>query len=216
LQLAAADPVAQPRIVSRAARQLEIDPQAATPAVDAGLFEIGAQVRFRHPPMRSAAYRSASSGERHGFMRRSLRATDPEFDPDRRAWHRAQASPGPDEEVAEELERSADRAQARGGIAAAASFLERAATLTPEPARRVRRLVAAARAKRDAGALDAARLMALKVPAGTLDAGSRRRCEGDRAHRPRPVDADAPSAVTPLTPLAGAAAGRRRCRRSRP
>jgi DNA-binding CsgD family transcriptional regulator len=170
LQLAAADPVAEPLLVWRAAQQLGIDPQAATPAVDAGLFEIGAQVRFRHPLMQSAAYRSASPGERHALHAALAEATDPEFDPDRRAWHRAQASPGPDEEVAEELERSATRAQARGGIAAAAAFLGRAATLTPEPARRVRRLLAAARAKRDAGALDVARQLLSAAEAGPMSA----------------------------------------------
>ena len=97
-------------------------------------------------------------------------ATDPQLDPDRRAWHRAQATPAPDEQVAEELERSADRALARGGIAAAAAFLETAATLTPEPANRTRRLLAAARAKRDAGALDAALELLVAVDASAVDA----------------------------------------------
>ena len=104
-------------------------------------------------------------------MHRALaEATDPQADPDRRAWHRAQATPAPDEDVAEELERSAGRAQARGGLAAAAAFLERAAMLTPEPARRAQRLLAAARAKRDAGALDAALGLLVAVEAGPLDA----------------------------------------------
>jgi DNA-binding CsgD family transcriptional regulator len=170
LQLAAADPVAEPLLVWRAAEQLGIDPDAATPAVDAGLFEIGAQARFRHPLMRSAAYRSASPGERQALHAALAEATDPEVHPDRRAWHRAQASPGPDEEVAEELERSAARAQARGGIAATAAFLESAATLTPQATGRVRRLLAAARAKRDAGALDVALHLLSAAEAGPMSA----------------------------------------------
>jgi hypothetical protein len=96
--------------------------------------------------------------------------SDPEVDPDRRAWHRAQAAPGLDEDVAEELERSAGRARGRGGMAAAAAFLERAAMLTPEPGRRAQRLLAAARAKSDAGALDAALGLLVAVEAGPLDA----------------------------------------------
>jgi hypothetical protein len=144
--------------------------QAATPAAEAGLLEFGARVRFRHPLVRSAAYRSASVQERQDVHRALADVTDPEIDPDRRAWHRAQAAPGPDEAVAEELERSAGRAQARGGLAAAAAFLERAAMLTPEPARRAQRLLAAARAKRDAGALDAALGLLVAVEAGPLDA----------------------------------------------
>ena len=170
LQLAAADPVGEPSLLWRAAERLAIGAEAATPAVEAGLIEFGARVRFRHPLVRSAAYRSASQRERQDAHRALAEATDPEIDPDRHAWHRAQAAPGPDEDVAEELERSAGRAQARGGLAAAAAFLERAAMLTPEPARRAQRLLAAARAKRDAGALDAALGLLVAVEAGPLDA----------------------------------------------
>ena len=156
LRLAAADPVGQPVLLWRAAEELGIHPEAAASAVDAGLVEIGAQVRFRHPLVRSAAYRSAAPADRCALHAALAAATDPGRDPDRRAWHRAQAAAGPEEQVAEELERSADRAQARGGIAAAAAFLERAASLTPDPAVRVRRLLAAGRVKREAGALDVA------------------------------------------------------------
>ena len=170
LQLAAADPVGEPLLVWRAAERLGIHPEAATPAVDADLLEIGAQVRFRHPLVRSAAYRSASPAERYALHAALAEATDAEIDPDRRAWHRAQAAAGPDEEVAAELERSAARAQARGGIAAAAAFLESAATLTPDPAERVRRLLAAARAKRDAGALEAALQLLTAAEAGPMSA----------------------------------------------
>ena len=144
LQLAAADPVGEPSLVWRAAERLAIGTEAATPAVEAGLIEFGARVLFRHPLVRSAAYRSASVQERQDVHRALADVTDPELDPDRRAWHRAHASPGPNEDVAEELERSADRAQARGGLPATAAFLERAAMLTPEPGRRAKRLLAAA------------------------------------------------------------------------
>jgi len=132
--------------------------------------EFGARVVFRHPLVRSAAYQSASLAERQAAHRALAETTDPESDPDRRAWHRAQATPGPDEDVAAELEMSAARAQARGGLAAAAAFLERAAALTPEPARRVERLLAAARAKRDAGALDKALGLLTLAEAGPRDA----------------------------------------------
>jgi DNA-binding CsgD family transcriptional regulator len=169
LLVAAADPVGEPGLVWRAAGRLGIGAQAATPAVEAGLVEFGAQVRFRHPLVRSAAYRSASLQERQDVHRALAEVTDPEADPDRRAWHRAQAAPEPNEEVAEELERSAGRAQARGGLAAAAAFLERAAMLTPEPALRARRLLAAAQAKCDAGALDAALGLLVAVEAGPPD-----------------------------------------------
>jgi DNA-binding CsgD family transcriptional regulator len=170
LQLTAADAVGDPLLLRRAAEQLGISPDAAAPAVDAGLIELTAQVRFHHPLARSAAYRSASQEEQHAVHAALAEATDAESDPDRRAWHRAQAVSGPDEEVARELESSAGRAEARGGVAAAAAFLERAADLTPDPADRTRRLLAAAEAKREAGALDAALELLSAVEAGPMSA----------------------------------------------
>jgi DNA-binding CsgD family transcriptional regulator len=170
LQLAAADPVGEPSLVWRAAELLRIGAAAATPAVEAGLIEFGASVRFRHPLVRSAAYQSASVQEKQDVHRALAEVTDAQIDPDRRAWHRAQAAPGLDEDVAEELECSADRARARGGLAAAAAFLERAAILTREPVRRARRLLAAARAKSAAGALDEALGLLVTAEAGPLDA----------------------------------------------
>jgi len=169
LQLAAADPAGDPGLVWQAAGWLGIGVEAATPAAGAGLVEFGTRVRFRHPLARSAAYRSASLQERQEVHRALAEVTDPEADPDRRAWHRAQAAAGPDEDVARELERSAGRAQARGGLAAAAAFHERAALLTRDPGCRVQRLLAAARAKSDAGALDAALGLLVAVEAGPSD-----------------------------------------------
>jgi DNA-binding CsgD family transcriptional regulator len=170
MQLAAADPVGDPLLVWRAAERLGIGTDAATAAADAGLLEFGTRVQFRHPLVRSAAYRSASVQERQDAHRALAEVTDPNIDPDRRAWHRAHAAPGPDEDLAAELERSADRAQARGGLAAAAAFLERAAMLTPEPASRAERLLGAAQAKSDAGALDAALGLLVAVEAGPPNA----------------------------------------------
>jgi DNA-binding CsgD family transcriptional regulator len=178
LQLAAADPVGEPLLVWEAADRLGIAKDASTPAVENGLIEFAAWVRFVHPLARSAAYRSASLRERRDVHRALAEVTDPDVDPDRRAWHRAQAATGPDEEVAGELERSASRAQARGGLAAAAAFLERAAMLTTEPGRRADRLIAAARAKRDAGALDAALGLLVAVEARALEV--RRTAEVER------------------------------------
>jgi DNA-binding CsgD family transcriptional regulator len=156
LQVAAAEPSGDAAPVWQAAKRLGIGTGAAVPAMEAGLAEFGVRVRFQHPLARSAAYRSASVQQRLQVHAALADAIDPEADPDCRAWHRAQAAPGPDEEVAAGLERSAGRAQARGGLAAAAAFSERAALLTPDPARRAQRLLAAARAKRDSGELDAA------------------------------------------------------------
>ena len=169
LQLAAADPTGDPGLVWRAAGRLGIPTEAATPAAEAGLLEFGAWVRFRHPLVRSAAYRSASVRGRQDVHRALAEVTDPLLDPDRRAWHLAQATPGPDENVAAELERSAGRAQARGGLAAAAAFLERSAMLTLDPGRRAQRLLAAARTKHAAGALDAALGLLVAVETGPPD-----------------------------------------------
>jgi hypothetical protein len=170
LQLAAADPSGDPLLVWRAAGQLGIPGQAAAPAAEARLMEIGTRVRFRHPSLRWSAYRSASPHDRQEMHGALAEVTDPAADPDRRAWHRAKAAPGPDEGVAAELESSASRAQARGGLAAAAAFLERAALLTPDPGRRAWRLLAAARAKRDAGAPEEALGLLVAVEAGPQDA----------------------------------------------
>jgi DNA-binding CsgD family transcriptional regulator len=169
MQLAAADPTGDPLLVRRAADQLGIPAQAAAPAVEAGLAEFGVWVRFRHPLLRSAAYRSAPLLERRKSHRALMYATDPAADPDRRAWHAAAASAGPDEQVAVELERSAGRAQARGGLAAAAAFLERAALLTADPARWVDRTLAAAQANLQAGTFGKATELLGIVEAEQLD-----------------------------------------------
>jgi DNA-binding CsgD family transcriptional regulator len=168
LLVAAADPVGDPALVWRAAAQLGIGGDAAAPATDEGVVQFGTRVRFRHPLVRSVVYRSASLEDRQSVHRALAEVTDPEHDPDRRAWHRAHAAPGPDEDVAAELERSAGRAQARGGPAAAAAFLERATMLTLDPMRRGERALAAASAKVEAGALDAAQELLSLAAAGPL------------------------------------------------
>jgi DNA-binding CsgD family transcriptional regulator len=154
--VAAADPVGDAALVWRASQTLGIEREAAEPAASEQLLEIGPRVQFRHPLVRSAIYRAASAEDRRTAHDALAAATDAETDPDRHAWHRAQATSGPHEEVATELERSAGRAQTRGGLAAAAAFLERSAKLTAEPERRVARMLAAAQVNLQAGAFDAA------------------------------------------------------------
>ena len=169
LLVAAADPVGDTALVWRAAQRLGIPESAAETVQADGLVELGARVAFRHPLVRSAVYRAAGLKERHAVHRALADATDPQTDPDRRAWHRAQAASMPDEDVAVELERSAGRAQGRGGLAAMAAFLERAAALTPDSGDRAQRVLTAAGAKRDAGDLDAALGLLAGIEADVLD-----------------------------------------------
>src|SRR5262249_35451488 len=169
LLVAAAEPVGDPAVLWRAADRLGIGTSAADAAEAAGLLEVRSAVTFRHPLVRSAIYRAASPDQRREVHLALAEAIDSEIDPDRRAWHRAEATTGPDEAVARELERSADRAQERGGVAAAAAFLERAAALTLDPAGRARRALAAAQASYQAGALDPALRMVITAESGPLD-----------------------------------------------
>jgi DNA-binding CsgD family transcriptional regulator len=156
LLVAAAEPVGDAALFLRVAAQLGIPVDALGPAESAGMVEFGPRMRFRHPLVRSAAYRAADLVERRAIHRALADATDPESDPDRRAWHAAYAAAGPDDTVAAELEASAGRAQSRGGVAAAATFLERAVALTADPEQRGARALAAAHAQRDATGPEAA------------------------------------------------------------
>ncbi|WP_328888193.1 helix-turn-helix transcriptional regulator [Streptomyces sp. NBC_00316] len=169
LLAAAAEPVGDLPLLRRVAERLDIGADAAGLAEAAGLIEFGARVRFHHPLVRSAAYRAADPGVRRDVHRALAEATDPDFDSDRQAWHRAHAAVEPDEALAGELERSAGRAQARGGIAAAAAFLRRATELTPDPARRGKRAVAAAQVTFEAGTPDAALELLAAAEMGPLD-----------------------------------------------
>ena len=169
LLVAAADPVGDPSLVWRAAEPLGIPESAAHTVESEHLLALSPRVVFRHPLVRSAVYGSADLTERREVHRALADVTDPEVDPDRRAWHRAQAASTPDEDVAAELERSAGRARARGGLAAVAAFLERAAALTPGSAQRAQRRLAAAGAKRDAGDLEGALELLVDIDAGASD-----------------------------------------------
>jgi DNA-binding CsgD family transcriptional regulator len=176
LLLAAAEPLGEPSLVLRAAQQLDVTPSAVVTEIE-GLLAIGARVTFRHPLVRSAVYRTATVQERREAHRALAEATDRETDPDRRAWHLAAAAIGPDEEVVAELEHSAGRAQARGGFAATAAFLERAVMLTQDPARRPERALVGAQASLQAGAFEAAGRLLTAAEAGSLDGFQRARAE---------------------------------------
>jgi DNA-binding CsgD family transcriptional regulator len=149
LLTAAAEPVGDLSLLWRAAERLQIGGEAGPPAEGAGLIKLDARVRFPHPLVRSSIYRASDPSDRREVHRALADSTDPDLDPDRRAWHRAHATATPDESVAAEMASSADRAQRRGGLAAAAAFLDWAAKLTPDPALRVERSLAAAQAKLD-------------------------------------------------------------------
>nr|WP_082929277.1 LuxR family transcriptional regulator [Mycobacterium sp. 852013-51886_SCH5428379] len=181
LLVAASEPTGDAGLLWRAADHLGIDREAAAPAETAGLLEIDTRVRFRHPLVRSAVYRAAAAPQHRRAHAVLAAATDPQADPDRRAWHRAQSVLGTDEDAAADLERSADRALARGGFCAAAAFLRRATDLTPEPASRARRALNAANAEHCAGAPEAALALLDSVDAGRLDELHRARLELLRA-----------------------------------
>jgi DNA-binding CsgD family transcriptional regulator len=177
LLLAAAEPLGDPGLLKRAGDRLGMSIADLAPAESEGLVRLGTQVTFRHPLVRSAIYRSAPVADRQAVHAALAEATDAEHDIDRRVWHRAHATFGPDEVVADELERSADRARARGGPAAAAAFLERAAALTADPRRRARLMLASAESKYDAIARHAAEAMVAAIDAGQLDDLARARLE---------------------------------------
>ncbi|MCW2963313.1 MAG: LuxR family transcriptional regulator [Actinomycetia bacterium] len=169
LLIAAAEPVGDPALLGRAAEQLGLGIEAAAPSEADGLFRLGAGVAFRHPLVRSVVYHTAPLADRLRVHRALAESTDPAVDPDRQTWHRAHAALGPDEDLAEELERCADRARERGRLAVAAAFLERGAILTSEPSRRAARALAAARAMHDAGYSEHALELLRPADPGALD-----------------------------------------------
>jgi DNA-binding CsgD family transcriptional regulator len=169
LLTAAAEPLGDVSLLWRAAERLDIGGDAGLPAEAAGLIELGPRVRFPHPLIRSAIYRASDPSDRCNVRRALAESTDPVLDPDRRAWHRAYATTAPDEEVAAEMELSSDRARGRGGLAAAAAFLQRAAELTPDPAMRVERSLAAAQAKLDVADTAAASVLLATAELGPLE-----------------------------------------------
>jgi DNA-binding CsgD family transcriptional regulator len=207
LLIAAAEPVGDVPLFWRAAERLDIRDDAIVAAEEAGLIEVRARVRFRHPLVRSAVYRAAAEADRRVAHLALAEATDPDADPDRRAWHRAQAAGGLDPAVAGELERSASRAEGRGGVAAAAAFLQRAAELTPDPALRAARTLAAAEAQQEAGAHDAADALLATAELGPLDELQRARLQRlraqvafahDRGNEALPLLLDAAQRLAPL------------------
>jgi DNA-binding CsgD family transcriptional regulator len=180
LLLASAEPAGDPLLLHRAAAQLSLPMDAADAAEDAGLIEIRERTSFRHPLVRSAVYQSATKRERRLAHAALADVTDGLLDPDRKAWHRAQATSAPDEDVAEELERTAARAKSRGGLAAAGAFLERAALLTPSAVRRAERTVVAAEFMYDAGAYDTVEALLRSLDNAQLD--ERHAARAERLH----------------------------------
>ncbi|MFC5264814.1 AAA family ATPase [Kribbella qitaiheensis] len=183
LLLAAADSLGDPLLLWRAAEHANLPADAADRAVDAGLFEIREQCVFRHPLVRSATYRSASENDRRTAHAILADVTDEDKDADRKAWHRAQATAVPDEDIAAALEHTASRARARGGLAAAGSFLERAAQLTPDPGRRLQRALAAAEMLLEAGALASVETLLRTIDtSGISESSELQQARTDRLH----------------------------------
>ena len=205
LLLAAAEPVGDVLLLQRACDRLGI--ALSSVELTDGLLTIDERVTFRHPLARSAVYRSAPEPERRAAHLALAQVTDRDADPDRHAWHLAAAAAGPDEDVARELERSARRAGARGGQAAAAAFLQRAVALTSEPVRRAERALTAAQASLGAGAFDVSRGLLAVAEAGPLDELGRARVDLLRAETvfAQSRGSDAPllllRAATKLEPL---------------
>ncbi|MGD0810423.1 MAG: LuxR C-terminal-related transcriptional regulator [Acidimicrobiales bacterium] len=181
LLVAAAEPVADPVLLRNAAARLGVLVDDAAPAAVAGIVDLDDSVRFHHPLARSAVYRAATPDERRSAHHALAEVTDPKVDPDRRAWHRAQATAGLDEATASELEGAVDRARARGGLVAAAAFRERAAMLTPDQGLQAARALTAADSKHLAGAPEAALKLLGIALAGPLDELGRARAELLRA-----------------------------------
>lgn len=181
LALAAAEPLGDPSTVWRAAELLGIRTTAAAPAVDAGLVELGQRITFRHPLIRSVAYRSVSTPDRRAMHRTLAGVTDAGHEPDRRAWHLGHAAAGPEEAVAAELERCATRAQNRGGLAAAAAFLQRATALSVNPGKRADRAIAAASAMAHSGATQETTALLRVAESLPLDDAQRARADLVRA-----------------------------------
>jgi hypothetical protein len=175
--LAAADPTGDAALLWRAAHQLGLGPDAATAAAVEQLLDIGSQVRFRHPLVRSAAYAAGSPEDRRAAHLTLATATDAQADPERRVWHLAAAATGPDEEVAAALEQAAAKIQARAGLAASAAFLRRSVMLTAEPGRHTERALAAALAHLHAGAFDTALGLLAQAQAHAVDDLQRARVE---------------------------------------
>jgi DNA-binding CsgD family transcriptional regulator len=177
LLIAAAEPTGDPALLWRAAALLGVDPKAIVPAEAAELVGVGERVVFRQPALRSAIYRSAEPDERRRVHLALADATDAEADPDRRAWHRARGTLGPDEAVAAELTQSATRAQGRGGMAASAAFLAKAAMLTPDPERRAHRALACAHLNLMLGSTDDVHALLSTAASTKLDEGTRARLD---------------------------------------
>jgi DNA-binding CsgD family transcriptional regulator len=173
LAAAAVEPTGDPTLLWQALARLSVAGSAAAPAEAAGLLDIGSRVRFRHPLVRSEAWRAVPLPRLRAIHQALAEVTDPLTAADRRAWHRAHATTGPDEEVAAELERAASAALARGGRAAAAVFLERATELSPDPARHAARALAAAQARAAAGQLAQVPALLDAAELGPLDALAR-------------------------------------------
>ena len=180
--VAAAEPLGDAGLLWRAADRLSIDPGALVPATEAGLLDIDDRVRFHHPLVRSAVYRAASLDERRRAHNALAEASDPDLAAERRAWHHALAAAKPDESVAADLERSAGRAQSRGGLPAAAALLERATGLTPDPAVQAARALAAAELTFEAGEFEATKRLLATAESGSLDGFQRARTALLRGH----------------------------------